>query len=133
MQNDFVTRMELASTYIGTPDPRRTQPYYGQRLTTYWQVPHSYLVDHELKIKARVRFRNNTETTYMFPVNRSRGHHIYTLLNEPYLETKGILTYKAELISNGEVLEAWHHQIWAEWIDPATDDEIAAPLFELDE
>lgn len=52
---------------------------------------------------------------------------MYTLLNERYFETEGILTYKVDLMGDGQILEEWRHQLWHELIKIGDQSESSPP------
>jgi hypothetical protein len=106
----------LASYFIGSPDPKREEPMIGQRLLIQWSLPKSYRLYQTLFLRLRVRFYNRKEETVILPIDQQRGSYYYYLVNEKYCEAKGLLTYQAELIGEGQVLETFQHQLWKELI-----------------
>lgn len=118
VHTDYFSRENLASYYVGTPDPRLNNPPIGQRLIVTWAVPRScngYYSD--LHLEVTIRFRNRKEVREIYPITRLHGTYVYSLLNEDYIETRGMLSYKVDLVADGKVLEQWRHQIWADLIE----------------
>lgn len=116
VQTDYLTHKDLASYYVGTPDPRQNVTAVGQRLIVSWVVPKSYLTYEDLHLKVTIRFRNREELIEIFHLSKTRGTYLYMLLNEDYFAKKGILTYKVDLIGGGFLLEEWRHRIWTNLI-----------------
>ncbi len=110
MQQEWVDRNFLASTHVGTPDPRQCDPPEGQRLLIAWDFPRSYF-SCGLTLVATVRFWNEEQVTRTIPLLRRRGYQAFFFPDEK------ILTYRVDVISNGEIVESWLHQFWTELID----------------
>jgi len=117
VQTDYLSYKNLASYYVGTPDPRMNCPPIGQRLIISWSVPKSFLCYENLHLEVIIRFRNRQEQIELFNISNQRGTYVYTILNNDFIEKQGILTYKIDLVANDCVLEEWRHQIWAELIE----------------
>lgn len=115
VQTQYFTRESLASYYAETPDPLLLNPPVGQRLLISWSIP-QYLGFEDLHLNLRIRFRNNKEVELNVPLKKTCGSYMYVLANDDYFETKGILTYKVDLIGDGEIIEEWKHQLWHELI-----------------
>lgn len=63
-----------------------------------------------------MRFRNKKEVILNHPITKAKGTYIYSLLNDDYIATDGILTWKVELIGDDLILDEWRHQIWTNLI-----------------
>lgn len=116
VQMDYLSRRNLPSYRVGTPDPRINHPNIGERLIVQWSLPKQWLGCENLHLKLTVRYRTNEEAVVEIPITRKSGTYLYDLINECYYETGGMLTYKIELIGSGSVLTCWKHQLWAELI-----------------
>ncbi|KAF3363386.1 hypothetical protein PHSC3_000033 [Chlamydiales bacterium STE3] len=116
VHTEYLSHEQLASYRIGTPDPKLTCPTIGQRLILSWNITSKYQNLPDLHLKLRIRFRNREEVVETLYLDRFQGLYIYCLLNENFLKTNGILTYKVELFSENTLLEEWRHQIWEEAI-----------------
>lgn len=111
VQQEWVDRNFLASTQVGTPDPRQADPPEGQRLLISWKFPRS-LLDEELRLLVRVRFWDNAEECFSQPIDCSWG---YAAL---FFSEKKILTYKLDVLNaKGKCIETWEHHFWTELID----------------
>lgn len=116
VQTDYLTHKNLASYYVGTPDPRQNVPTVGQRLIISWSVPKTYLSYENLRLEVTIRFRNREEVIEIFLIQKTRGTYVFALLNNDYFTKRGILTYKIDLFGGDCLLEEWRHKIWADLI-----------------
>lgn len=116
VQTLYFTRESLASYYVETPDPMLINPPVGQKLLVSWAFPRSYLDFDDLHLYIRIRFRNLEEIEINVPLEKACGSYLYVISNENFFESKGILTYKVDLMGGGCLLEEWRHQLWHELI-----------------
>jgi hypothetical protein len=113
----YLTEDSLASSHVGTPDPRRGCPLIGQQLIVSWCIPNGLWHGQELILNTTIRFRNREEWKKNVTCDRPIGTFIYEIQDEEFLEKKGILTYKIFLLEDGEVTEQWIHPLWQEQIN----------------
>ena len=107
-----VNQDSLASTYVGTPDPRQKNPPKGQELIVEWQIPKDVLKKNP-KIYLTVIYRDYSEAQFIYPISYKSGYVVYSLLDGEFDRTKGLLSYKAEIrVEEGEVFRFWQHQLW---------------------
>lgn len=116
VQTQYLTPDYLASNHIGTPDPRRNEPLIGQRLLVQWSLSEKELCDQELLLYLVVRFRDRQEEKVWIPVASKRGTYLFNVDADRYIETKGILTYYAQIQSSADVIAHWRHPLWVELI-----------------
>jgi hypothetical protein len=116
VHTDYLSHENLASYHVNTPDPRLNNPSIGQRLIISWSLPKKLLQLEDLHLEITLRFRTREEIQETVSISESSGTFVFPLLNEDYISTRGILTYKIDLIGGGEILEEWRHQIWTELI-----------------
>lgn len=116
VQMDFLRREQLASFHVDTPDPLLDAPLIGQRLFVHWNIPPSLLEYEDLHLDIVIRFLNHTEMKMTVPINICSGTYIYLLEGKDFCERLGFLTYKADLVGNGCILDMWRHQLWTELI-----------------
>ncbi len=102
----------LASTNVGTPDPCNAC-FLGQQVVMQWNVPHPCL---PLELVLHVRYGSREDAIFSWPITRSRGHHIYRLINDEYWCREGIVSFKAVLYQDGEPLYDWKHSLWVDLI-----------------
>lgn len=113
--SEYVTREQLASYMVGTPDPALNSPTVGQKLYINWSLPEEFKCS-QLTLKVYMRFKDRTEDVQIIPLSETSGIYVYALLNEDYFEHKGFLTYKIELLADGELIKEWRHQMWVDLI-----------------
>ena len=116
VKREYVDRDQLASTFVGSPDPRQKNPPTGQELTIEWRLPPE-VMNEKLQLELSILYRDYSRATFTYPVDRRRGVVTYALLNEEYFERDGLLTYKAEILdSDGKILKEWKQILWTDLI-----------------
>jgi hypothetical protein len=106
----------LASSHVGTPDPRKAHPPHGYKIVIQWAVPPEIL-EQDPQILFQVIYKNHTEKTFVYPIESRLGYEVYTLLDEEYDKSGGILTYRAEIMTpDKKVFREWKHQLWVNLI-----------------
>jgi hypothetical protein len=117
VQQEWVDRNFLASSHIGTPDPRQEDPPVGQRLLVSWDFPRSIFEKH-LELFLTVRFWDDTQETFQQPIERRRDYATFFFPQDSEERDRRILTYRVQAISeNGEIVGEWDHQFWTKLID----------------
>src|SRR3989344_8538316 len=112
VQQEWINSTFLASSKVGTPDPRTSNPPIGQRLLIAWDFPKS-LFDQGLTLIATVRLWNNTQTTLNLPIDRKRDTAAFFFPNATSDIDRKILTYLVQVTtSNGEIGATWEHHFW---------------------
>lgn len=113
---ESVTRESLASTQLGTPDPRQKNPPIGERLIIEWKVPRDYL-SKDPSLYLHVIYKDYTEAYFTYSMPYKVDYVTYTLVGDEYEQKKGILTYQAELRAKEESpFITWKHQLWTKLI-----------------
>jgi hypothetical protein len=116
VKKEYVDRDRLASTFVGSPDPRQNHPPTGQELTIEWRLAPE-MVSEEPYLVLKILYQDYSEATFTYPIDRRRGIVTYALLDEAYREKEGLLTYKAEIFNNqGEVMKKWQQVLWTDLI-----------------
>jgi hypothetical protein len=111
VQQEWVDPNFLASSKVGTPDPRQANPPTGQRLLVGWRFP-QYLVGAGLKLVLTARLWDNSEEVICRPIEESRGSAVFKFYG------KKILTYRFQVVDcKGDMIETWEHHFWTELID----------------
>ena len=106
----------LASSHVGTPDPRQANPPHGQKIVLQWAVPPE-LLQKNPQIVFRVIYNNHTEKTFVYPIESRMGYEVYSLLNQDYDAVGGILTYRADIMTpDKNIYREWKHQLWVNLI-----------------
>jgi hypothetical protein len=117
VRQEWVDRRYLASSHVNTPDPRQNNPPLGQKLIVSWLIPNSVMEEHP-NLVLRVIFWNYTEKNIVFPIRHRAGYKVFSVLNEEYEKTGGLLTYSAQIVSqDNQVYKEWKHQLWVNLID----------------
>lgn len=118
VQSDYFSNEDLASFYAKTPDPRQEGKFIGQQLLMGWSLPREYMSKPELRLELTLRYRNREQVVKRFPLKKRKGQISYRLKNDEFLEKKGILTYRLQVVSDkDQVLETWEHQLWTNLLD----------------
>ncbi|MDE3045812.1 MAG: hypothetical protein KGJ02_04115 [Verrucomicrobiota bacterium] len=114
VQQEVVNRDFLASTHVGTPDPRQAHPPEGQRLLISWDFPKKRF-EQGLTLIATIRLWDNTQKSYVVAIERKRG---YEAIDLPMADKEHrILTYLVQVVNRqGEVVDQWKHHFWTELI-----------------
>lgn len=114
--SQYVTKNDLASYRVETPDPLLYNPPTGQRIMIEWALSNKVLDFPDLHVELTVRLRNRQEIKRSYPVRSSHGEADFELLNDAFFDSGGILTYKVQVIGGGYILDEWTHQLWKELI-----------------
>jgi len=111
-----VGRNDLASTYVGSPDPQQAHPPSGQMVILNWCIPGRVLRENPQMV-LDVIFRNHTKETFIYPISSRLGYVTYRLVDAEHAEKGGLLTYRVQIVTEGgEIYKQWTHQLWAELI-----------------
>lgn len=116
VQTDYLSRTQLASWYVGTPDPSLQYPLIGERMLVEWDLPQDYFVCDELILSITIRYADRSEEVKIIPVTCQKGWYRYELSGEEFEKNGGFLTYKVDVIGDDQILETWRHQLWVELI-----------------
>jgi hypothetical protein len=113
---EWVDVRYLASNRVSTPDPRLEHPPIGQMLILDWRIPKE-IFEKKPEIVLDLILWDYSTRQIKIPIKRRMNFDTYRLLNEDYEKTGGILTYKAEIVTeDGEVFREWKHQLWVNLI-----------------
>lgn len=111
-KREIIDRDTLASTFIESPDPRQLDPPHGEEITFFWNLP-SFSKEDSPSLVLTFLYRNYQKHIYRHPITNRKGSFAFSLLDPMYRETKGILTYRAQVVTKqGKVLATWQHQLW---------------------
>ncbi len=114
--NQPINKKYYASAHAETPDPKMERNEVGQRLIVSWDLPYKVFHKHEWQVKLQVQFGNRTEETKVKEITNFEGDWILKWAGRPYIDKRGIVSYKAELLRDGEVIDTFQHQLWCELI-----------------
>ena len=113
---EWVDSTYLASSHVSTPDPRQENPPLGQKLIVDWRVPKE-IFDQKPVVVLDLILWDYTTRQVKIPIHHQMDFSTFNLLNEEYEKSGGILTYKAQIVTqDGEVFREWRHQLWVNLI-----------------
>ena len=116
VQQQYVDINYLASVQVNTPDPRKAKPPLGQMLIIDWHVPPRILKQHPQVVLDLILWDYSTKIVTI-PLKGQLNYTTYKLLNEEYEKVGGILTYKAQIVTeDGKVFRESKHQLWVKLI-----------------
>ncbi|MEI6242388.1 MAG: hypothetical protein WCP39_03165 [Chlamydiota bacterium] len=116
VQQENIDKKYLASFYVDTPDPKKTDSFKEQNIYVSWDFPSS-LFEKKLFITLVVRLRNDEEKVFGWNIDQKRGIQTFRfpLENDP---KRKILTYRVEVkTEKGEIVEEWKHHFWTKLVD----------------
>lgn len=117
VQQEWVDVTFLASTKVGTSDPRQADPDMGQRLIIAWDFPRS-IFEKRLTLVATVRLWDSTQEIQTLPLERKKDTIALFFSNKDPHKDRRILTYRVQVFSEaGEEIQKWEHPFWTELID----------------
>ncbi len=112
VQKETIDRNFLASSHIGTPDPRQEHPLTGERLLIRWNFPPEVFAK-DLLLIATVRFWDDREVIVTEPISKRIAFTTLFFAWSPEEPEKRILTYRVQAIAaDGEVVGWWEHPLW---------------------
>lgn len=116
-EKEYVDCSTLASTFVKSPDPAQTNPPKGERIWINWNIPELYQKE-KLTLIVKMIFCDYTQEIKTIPIEHLVGCCSIPILNQKYVETGGLLTYKAEIVtSNDTLISQWKHQMWFDLIE----------------
>lgn len=117
VQQEWVDVSFLASSKVGTPDPRQADPDIGQRLIIAWDFPRS-IFEKNLTLVATVRLWDSTQEIQTISIERKKDTIALFFSNKDPKIDRRILTYRVQVFSEtGEEVQKWEHPFWTELID----------------
>lgn len=117
IEKERLSKDSLASSTIGSPDPRLANPPLGERLIIEWYIPKDLISKHP-KVVLDVIYWNYTEQTIEFALDRNLGYKTLDLEGKDFEQKQGYLAYKAKLITDdGKCFRVWKHRMWVNLID----------------
>ena len=117
VSQQWVDAEYLASSQIGSPDPRKEHPPLGQLLIIQWYLPRHLLAQHP-QVELDLIFWDYTTKKVTFPIKSPADWATYRCFNEEYQQKQGILTYKAAIVTEeGKIFRQWKHQLFVNLIE----------------
>ena len=112
-RTEYIDMKKLPSVAVDTPDPIKDTAYWGEKLLIRWDTGQD---KSPTTLHARIRLRNGTEKTIDKVLEGSSGVEYFTLDAYEYDQSGGIISYKIELLANGESVANSTHKLWVEKI-----------------
>jgi len=116
VQTQYLSRQNLASFHINSPDPALERPLIGQRLMISWSVPKNFCYLDHLTLKLKVRLKDYQEEEIKVSIQQRVGTYFYDVVQDKFEYTGGILTYKADLLNENCLIYSWTHPLWTDLI-----------------
>ncbi len=86
-------------------------------LVISWHLPMDVMEKHP-SLKLYAIYWDNKEKVYTWPLLKRNGYRTFSVLNEDFVHTGGLLTYRAEIVTDdGQVYREWKHQMWVNIIN----------------
>lgn len=114
--NQPINKKYYSSVYAETPDPKVERGEVGQRLIVSWDLPYKQFHKHQWQVRLVVQFGDRTEETFSKEITNFEGDWILKWSGRPFIDKRGIVSYKAELLEDGQVIDTFQHQLWCELI-----------------
>lgn len=115
VQTIYANRVDLASAYVGTPDPALQYPLEGEKLLIRWHLPANHY-SYPLTLVLKIRYRNHTSSQHFYTIPARFGYFTHLLSAEECRERIGILAFQAKLYSGDYCIATAEHQLWSELI-----------------
>ena len=120
VRSEYYSREQLASCIIDTPDARKTNPYYGQRLIINWSMTESTFTSGPKELILRVKLKNGEEKKSTLTLLERQGRTFYPIFGADFFKKGGLQSYLIELKEGKEVLAKSKHKLWVEKIKKST-------------
>jgi hypothetical protein len=114
VRSEYFSRDQLASCIIDTPDERKTNPEFGQRLIINWSMTENTFKTGPKELVLRVKLKNGEEKKSTLPLAGRQGRTFYPIFGNDYFKKGGLQSYRVELKSGSEVLAKSQHKLWVE-------------------
>lgn len=111
----YISRENLASYYVNTPDPCLQYPKVGQELTIKWNIP-EHEFSNDLQLDVRLNMRDYTERNMTYTLRQPSGYKVISVANDDYFSTGGILSFLVEIQRDGVPLYVRKHQLYVKII-----------------
>jgi len=112
----YFTRKDLASYHVGTPDPNKQSPIFGQRLYVSWNVTNEEFTKAPLTLHLQVHLKKGGLLDKVVALDTPEGSYIFPIVGDDYTGKGGLLSYKVDLLSGDTALATSRHKFWVEEI-----------------
>lgn len=116
VQTDYWGPKDLASYIIDTPDPRKQESLFGERIYISWSLTLKQLEKQPVILTAIVRLKNDEEFKKEYSITKQSGDMMIPVVGDDYYVKGGILSYQVTLKAQDELISESHHRFWVEKI-----------------
>ncbi len=117
VQQKPITKDFLASTWVGSPDPRQKHPPNGESLMVSWDFP-AITFQEGLFLKTKIRFWDLSEEDFSDIIESKTGWKEYLFLHNLEEPRGKILAYKVVVqTEKGKQISTWEHPFWIKKIE----------------
>ncbi len=117
VETGYFTRKDLASYHVGTPDPNKQSPIFGQRLYIHWDVPNDEFEKGPLTLHLQIHLKKDGLLKKAIDITEAKGSYVFPIVGEDYTTKGGLLSYKVGLFSGDKELLSSKHKFWVEEIN----------------
>jgi hypothetical protein len=112
LQEQWIDKEYLASSYVNTPDKEACCPPCGKNLLIEWNFPISIFKE-QLYIILSAKLSDSTVQIYKYKIPSKRGYIAKFFSYKDF--DKKLLTYKVEIFNrNDKLIERVENQFWVE-------------------
>jgi hypothetical protein len=116
VQHRFLSYNDLASQAISSPDFRRDSPATGERLAIFYNIDRALFFEKRPNMQIWIRYHHQDDEKLSIQLENPSGYEIFDVVEMKFMKSGGISSYKVQIVNEGEILEEWRHQVWAEKI-----------------
>lgn len=114
--NQPINNKYYSSVYAETPNPKVDRKEVGQRLVISWDIPYRDFRKYSWQARLIVQFGDRTEEKFTHEIDEFEGDWILKYSGRPFIDKRGVVSYKGELLQNGHVVDTFQHQLWCDLI-----------------
>lgn len=114
-RSEFLFPTYLASVQVETPDPMQ-DCFYGQQIILRWNLSKKSFPSSSLHLNLEVRYGTRAIETFEKEVCGKKGYAIFRLLNQDYWQSEGVISYRAVLFDEENLIAECRHPLWSELI-----------------
>lgn len=117
LKRAIIDKEQLASLFVGSPDPLQSDLPFGQKLILEFRLPSEAMEKKPLHLVLDLLYRDYSQESVTYPITQRQGEVTYVLGGLKYKEKRGFLTYRAQIIGNDkEIIREWEHLFWVDLI-----------------
>ena len=116
-QTKYISQKNLPSYYVGTPQCLNDVAKIGQALLINWSIQKCQFKNHDWALQICLRLKDNREIKKLAKLSKRHGLYTMEVLNETYIDSGGIQSFKIELLADDQVVDEWLHPLWKNLIN----------------